>query len=75
MHEKDQQKADLDWYDERIRDEDVRILVEDSGPRKTIALPARCRTRYAKSARPVRPMSSLVPTDDENTRRTLDGMS
>ena len=34
MHEKDQQKADLDWYDERIRDEDVRILVEDLRPQE-----------------------------------------
>src|SRR6476661_3611797 len=43
-----------------------------SGPAKISALPIRWSTRYTNSARPVRPMSNLVPTDEENARRKVD---
>ena len=75
VNDEDEQQANLDRHDERIRHQLVRILVEDVAAEENQGVPgydaAPCRPREGA---PVKPMSSLVPTVEEKTRKRFGDM-
>jgi hypothetical protein len=70
MHEKDQQKADFDRHDERIREKEVRIPVEQLRTQEEHGVPGQVQNQIREEGETGEADEQLGP--DRGRKRTAD---